>query len=100
MNSTHNTKTKRLMAAPASTVAPALLFVASGWFAAPAFAVCNQGTPHCVQVDNGHQRAKNQLNQSAMNCDGPNGFCDHTIPAGRERPISHSTKRSASANYK
>jgi hypothetical protein len=83
MNSTHNTKTKRLMAAAASTVAPALLFVASGWFAAPAFAVCNEGTPHCVQVDNGHQRAKNQLNQSAMNCDGPNGFCDDSIPDGR-----------------
>jgi hypothetical protein len=83
MNSTHNTKTKRLMAAAASTVAPALLFVASGWFAAPAFAVCNEGTPHCVQVDNGHQRAKNQLNQSAQNCDGPDGFCDDSIPDGR-----------------
>ena len=31
--------------------------------AAPAFAVCNEGTPNCLQVDAGHQKVQDQLNE-------------------------------------
>jgi len=50
--------------------------------AAPAFAVCNEGTPNCLQVDAGHQKVKDQLNdaETSGQCAGPNGFCDDEIP--------------------
>jgi hypothetical protein len=50
--------------------------------AAPAFAVCNEGTPNCLQVDAGHQKVQDQLNdaETSGQCAGPNGFCDDEIP--------------------
>jgi hypothetical protein len=94
VNSTHNTKTKRLKAAlgvaVVSTGVPALLFVASGWFAAPAFAICNEGTPNCQRVDAGHQKAQDQINnaETSGQCAGPNGFCDDNIPGSDVTPAT------------
>jgi hypothetical protein len=50
--------------------------------AAPAFAVCNEGTPNCLQVDAGHQKVQDQLNDAEISgqCAGPDGFCDDDIP--------------------
>ncbi len=82
MNRTHNTKPNRLIAAAGVAAAPVLMFVASSWTAAPAFAVCNEGTPNCQQVDAGHQRASDQINGALLSgqCAGPDGFCDDSIP--------------------
>jgi len=50
--------------------------------AAPAFAVCNEGTPNCLQVDAGHKKVQDQLNdaETSGQCAGPDGFCDDSIP--------------------
>ncbi|CAM5736898.1 hypothetical protein MAUB1S_01760 [Mycolicibacterium aubagnense] len=88
MNHTHNTKTNRLIAAVGAAAAPALMFIASSWTAAPAFAVCNEGTPNCQQVDSGHQRASDQINGALLSgqCAGPDGFCDDSIPGSDVTP--------------
>jgi hypothetical protein len=50
--------------------------------AAPAFAVCNEGTPNCLRVDAGHQKVQDQINdaETSGQCAGPDGFCDDDIP--------------------
>jgi hypothetical protein len=98
MNSTHNAKTKRLIAAvavaAATTVTPFLLFVASSWSAAPAFATCNEGTPNCVGVDAGHKKVQDQLNDAGTSgqCAGPDGFCDDDIPGSDVEPSEGAVK--------
>lgn len=92
MKSTHNTTAKKFMTAvgvaAASTAAPVLMLIGSTWSAAPAFATCNEGTPNCLQVDNGHQRAQNQINdaETSGQCAGPDGFCDDSIPGSDVTP--------------
>ena len=98
MNDTRNTKARRLMTAvglaAASTAAPALMLIASTWSAAPAFAVCNEGTPNCQQVDAGHQRALDQINGALLSgqCEGPDGFCDDSIPGSDVKPQQGTAK--------
>lgn len=88
MTNTHNTRTNRLIAAVGVAAAPALMLIASSWTAAPAFAVCNEGTPNCQQVDSGHQRALDQINDALLSgqCAGPDGFCDDSIPGSDVTP--------------
>ncbi|AGB26837.1 hypothetical protein Mycsm_06721 (plasmid) [Mycobacterium sp. JS623] len=56
--------------------------------AAPAFAVCNEGTPNCLRVDAGHQKVQDQLNsaETSGQCAGPDGFCDDSIPGSDVEP--------------
>jgi hypothetical protein len=56
--------------------------------AAPAFAVCNEGTPNCLQVDAGHKKVQEQLNdaETSGQCAGPDGFCDDDIPGSDVTP--------------
>lgn len=88
MNRTHNAKTNRLIAAVGVAVVPALMFIGSSFTAAPAFAVCNEGTPNCQPVDSGHQRALDQINGALLSgqCEGPDGFCDDSIPGSDVKP--------------
>ncbi|WP_285032615.1 hypothetical protein [Mycolicibacterium sp. lyk4-40-TYG-92] len=88
MTNTRNTRTNRLIAAVGVAAAPALMLIASSWTAAPAFAVCNEGTPNCQQVDFGHQRAQDQINDALLSgqCAGPDGFCDDSIPGSDVKP--------------
>ena len=88
MNRTHTTMTNRLVAAVGVAAAPALMLIAASWTAAPAFAVCNEGTPNCQRVDSGHQRALDQINGALLSgqCAGPDGFCDDSIPGSDVTP--------------
>jgi hypothetical protein len=64
--------------------------------AAPAFAVCNEGTPNCLQVDRGHQKVQDQLNDLETSgpgiCAGPDGFCDDDIPGSDVEPQEGAVK--------
>jgi len=62
--------------------------------AAPAFAVCNEGTPNCLRVDAGHQRVQDQLNsaETSGQCAGPDGFCDDSIPGSDVEPQQGAAK--------
>jgi hypothetical protein len=62
--------------------------------AAPAFAVCNEGTPNCLQVDAGHKKVQDQLNdaETSGQCAGPDGFCDDDIPGSDVEPSQSSVK--------
>ena|ERR1700682_1260322 len=62
--------------------------------AAPAFATCNEGTPNCLQVDAGHQKVQDQLNdaETSGQCAGPNGFCDDEIPGSDVTPQEGAAK--------
>ena len=61
---------------------------------AVAFAVCNEGTPNCLRVDSGHQRAQDQLNnaETSGQCEGPDGFCDDDIPGSDVKPSQAAAK--------
>jgi hypothetical protein len=62
--------------------------------AAPAFAVCNEGTPNCLQVDAGHKKVQDQLNdaETSGQCAGPDGFCDDEIPGSDVKPSEGAVK--------
>jgi hypothetical protein len=62
--------------------------------AAPAFAVCNEGTPNCLRVDAGHQKVQDQLNdaETSGQCAGPDGFCDDSIPGSDVTPEQSAAK--------
>jgi hypothetical protein len=62
--------------------------------AAPAFAVCNEGTPNCLRVDAGHQKVQDQLNdaETSGQCAGPDGFCDDDIPGSDVEPAQRGVK--------
>lgn len=94
MKTTHHSKAQRLVAAIGVSAAPALMFVAASWSAAPAFAVCNEGTPNCQQIDSGHQRASDQINGALLSgqCAGPDGFCDDSIPGSDVTPQQGTAK--------
>ena len=64
--------------------------------AAPAFAVCNEGTPNCLRVDAGHQKVQDQLNdaETSGQCAGPDGFCDDDIPGSDVDPAKTAAKTS------
>ncbi len=65
--------------------------------AAPAFAVCNEGTPNCLRVDAGHQKVQGQLNdaETSGQCAGPDGFCDDDIPGSDVDPAKNAPKSTA-----
>lgn len=65
--------------------------------AAPAFAVCNEGTPNCLQVDAGHKKAQDQINdaETSGQCAGPDGFCDDDIPGSDVNPSEDAVKPAA-----
>ena len=65
--------------------------------AAPAFAVCNEGTPNCLPVDPGHQKVQDQLNdaETSGQCAGPDGFCDDEIPGSDVEPSEGAVKPAA-----
>jgi hypothetical protein len=62
--------------------------------AAPAFAACNEGTPNCLQVDAGHKKVQDQLNdaETSGQCAGPDGFCDDDIPGSDVEPQKTAVK--------
>ncbi|MDT5065756.1 MAG: hypothetical protein QOK02_1911 [Mycobacterium sp.] len=59
-----------------------------------ALAACNEGTPNCLHVDGGHKRAQDQVNQGTTvgQCEGPNGFCDDSIPGSDVEPPESAAK--------
>jgi hypothetical protein len=62
--------------------------------AAPAFAVCNDGTPNCLPVDAGRKKVQDQLNdaETSGQCAGPDGFCDDDIPGSDVEPSEGAAK--------
>jgi hypothetical protein len=62
--------------------------------AAPAFAVCNEGTPNCQGVDAGHKKVQDQINsaETSGQCAGPDGFCDDSIPGSDVTPSEGAVK--------
>jgi hypothetical protein len=60
---------------------------------APAFAVCNPGTPNCIRADSPWlTNAKKQVNQGNgnFNCDpGPGGVCSDDLPGSARMTTTH-----------
>ena len=65
----------------AALVAGAMLSAGATLLTSPAFAVCAEGTPHCLKLDAGHIAAGKQVQQSlkgggGFECKG-GGLCGH-----------------------
>ena len=62
--------------------------------AAPAFAICHEGTPNCLRVDAGHQKVHDQLNDAETSGQfaGPDGFCDDSTPGSDVEPQEGAAK--------
>jgi len=70
--------------------------------AAPAFAVCNDGTPNCLPVDAGRKKVQDQLNdaETSGQCAGPDGFCDDDIPGSDIEPSEAAAKPRPSRSFR
>jgi hypothetical protein len=73
------------------------LVLSTGLLAGPAFAVCAEGTPNCLKLDEGHIRAgafvQNDLkNHGEIDCKG-NGLCGHDS-GGNPSPLARTSSAS------